>query len=568
MRKHKASFFVALIAIPIAALIIDTLLPYFLAQAIGQLSSGDHEALVEGLLIAGGVGLFGAIINTIGFQALMRQEAEVRADLSSETFKQLINKDLRFFVNSKVGALTSRYIDFLRSQVTILGLLVMRTLGFILSVGVGLVLLFTASWVVAVIVMLFIITLILQVRWGIRVRTPWRTARKETTGKIYGQVADSITNSLVVKAFAAEDRELSKVIDLNNQFRRAFRKDVGFAMYEGSARQALMIFIQIVSVSVAAYLVFSGQLAVAIAIFVLAYMQQLGSQIFKLGDILNGYEQALIEAAPMTEMLDKPLTVADVPEAAELAIINPSIRLENVSFVYDDGVEKVLDDININIPAGQKIGIVGHSGSGKTTITHLLLRFVDVTGGAIFIDGQDIRQVTQTSLRENIAYVPQEPMLFHRSLRENIAYGKTDATEEDIRLAASQASAIEFIDKLPKGLDTLVGERGVKLSGGQRQRVAIARAILKDAPILVLDEATSALDSESEKLIQQSLSGLMAGRTSIVIAHRLSTIAKLDRIVVISEGKIIEDGSHSELLAHKGVYARLWEHQSGGFIQT
>lgn len=568
MRKHKASFFVALIAIPIAALIIDTLLPYFLAQAIGQLSSGDHEALVEGLLIAGGVGLFGAIINTIGFQALMRQEAEVRADLSSETFKQLINKDLRFFVNSKVGALTSRYIDFLRSQVTILGLLVMRTLGFILSVGVGLVLLFTASWVVAVIVMLFIITLIVQVRWGIRVRTPWRTARKETTGKIYGQVADSITNSLVVKTFAAEDRELSKVIDLNNQFRRAFRKDVGFAMYEGSARQALMIFIQIVSVSVAAYLVFSGQLAVAIAIFVLAYMQQLGSQIFKLGDMLNGYEQALIEAAPMTEMLDKPLTVADVPEAAELAIINPSIRLENVSFVYDDGVEKVLDDININIPAGQKIGIVGHSGSGKTTITHLLLRFVDVTGGAIFIDGQDIRQVTQTSLRENIAYVPQEPMLFHRSLRENIAYGKTDAREEDIRLAASQASAIEFIDKLPKGLDTLVGERGVKLSGGQRQRVAIARAILKDAPILVLDEATSALDSESEKLIQQSLSGLMAGRTSIVIAHRLSTIAKLDRIVVISEGKIIEDGSHSELLAHKGVYARLWEHQSGGFIQT
>ncbi len=211
---------------------------------------------------------------------------------------------------------------------------------------------------------------------------------------------------------------------------------------------------------------------------------------------------------------------------------------------------------------------MGPSGSGKTTLTKLLLRFADVDKGSIKVDGTSISKVTQESLRKSIAYVPQEPMLFHRSLRENIAYGKPDATDDEIRQAAIQANAIDFIDKLPEGFDTIVGERGVKLSGGQRQRIAIARAILKDAPILVLDEATSALDSESEQLIQSALERLMKGRTSIVIAHRLSTIAKLDRIIVLEDGRITEDGAHTDLLKKKGgTYASLWNHQSGGFIE-
>ena len=197
----------------------------------------------------------------------------------------------------------------------------------------------------------------------------------------------------------------------------------------------------------------------------------------------------------------------------------------------------------------------------------MLLRFADINSGAILIDGQNIATATQESLRHHIAYVPQEPMLFHRSLRENIAYGKIDASDEAIIRAAKQANAWEFIEKLPEGLDTEVGERGVKLSGGQRQRIAIARAILKDAPILILDEATSALDSESEKLIQQAFTRLMKGRTSIVIAHRLSTIQKMDRIIVMDNGAITESGSHSDLLDHKGIYAKLWSHQSGGFIE-
>ena len=221
---------------------------------------------------------------------------------------------------------------------------------------------------------------------------------------------------------------------------------------------------------------------------------------------------------------------------------------------------------NLQIKSGEKIGLVGPSGGGKTTITRLLLRFMDIQGGAIMIDGQDIRDIKQQDLRRAIAYVPQEPLLFHRSIKENIRYGKPAASDDEIIAVAKKAFAHDFIKVLPDGYDTLVGERGVKLSGGQRQRVAIARAMLSNAPILVLDEATSALDSESERVIQKALWELMKGKTAVVIAHRLSTIQRMDRIVVLDEGKIIEQGSHKALLKQGGLYAKLWSHQSGGFI--
>lgn len=254
---------------------------------------------------------------------------------------------------------------------------------------------------------------------------------------------------------------------------------------------------------------------------------------------------------------------------SKLKVTNGKISMNKITFTHDEGQgDTLFHDFSLDIKPGEKIGLVGASGSGKTTLTKLLLRFADIDSGKITIDGQDISEVTQASLRAKIAYVPQEPLLFHRSVRENIAYGRPDATDAEIEEAAKKAGAYDFIIGLKDGFDTMVGERGTKLSGGQRQRVAIARAILKDAPILVLDEATSALDSESEALIQKSLETLMENRTSIVIAHRLSTIAKLDRIIVLKNGKIVEDGSHDELINKKrGVYAKLWARQSGGFIE-
>ena len=567
VKQYKLSFFTALLSIPAAELLISTLLPYFLALAIGGLTEGNGPAVQQHLIFAALFGVGGALLNLIGFQALTKHEASVRKGLTDTSFAALIRKDIDLFTNTKVGALTTRHIDFIRSHVTLQDLLIIRTLGFVLSMSIGLALLFATSPSVAGILLFLLVALVIQIRWSIKKRKPWRHERKEIIGKMHGHVADSITNYLVVKTFAGETRETETLEQYSSRFRTIFNKDIGFISREGSARVALMVIVQLIAVAYASWLVFHGQLAVATAIFVLAYLQRISTQLFSLGDILNGYDQALLDAQPLTEMLLKENSVSDLPSAQTTTDLSPSVTLDNVRFHYDDGKADVLHDVSLSILAGQKIGLVGHSGAGKSTIVSLLLRFADVTGGSIRIGDNDVRTITQQSLRQHISYVPQEPMLFHRSLRENIAYSRPDATDEEIVAAAKQANALEFIEQLPQGFDTLVGERGVKLSGGQRQRIAIARAILKDAPILILDEATSALDSESEKLIQDALARLMKGHTSIVIAHRLSTIAKLDRIIVLDKGRITEDGTHAELLKKKGTYAKLWNHQSGGFIE-
>lgn len=566
VRHHKRTFFTMLVAIPVGAAVIDSLLPYALSQAIGALST--HPGQLTNLLIwAAIIGLVGAVLNFIGFRAMMYHESHLLRRLREWTFESLILKDSSFFANQKIGAMTSRYIDFVRSYVTIQDLFIIRTLGFILTVGSGIFLLALQSWLVAAIIIGLIILLAIEIRWSAKTRAPWRHERKTLVSEIHGDVADALTNNMVVKSYAGEEREISHLNKKTKRFTKVFQKDIGFVMAEGSTRVLIMVIIQITAVAISAHLIKDGAMTLATAIFVLAYMQRIGSQMFTLSDIINGYDQAFLDAQPMTEMLLTENSVSDHPDAKTLVITSPSIVLDNISYHYPDGKQNVLDQISITIPAGQKVGLVGHSGAGKSTIVSLLLRFADTTHGSISISDSDIRDITQSSLRESIAYVPQEPMLFHRTLRENIAYGKPGATDSEIINAAKKANAWEFIQGLSHGLDTLVGERGIKLSGGQRQRIAIARAILKDSPILILDEATSALDSESEKLIQQSLTTLMQERTSIVIAHRLSTIARLDRIIVLDNGKIVEDGSHAELLEQKGIYAKLWNHQSGGFIE-
>ena len=567
VKNHKPTFFIALIAIPASALLLDTLLPYFLSLAIGGLTQQNEAILQSTLITAAIIGLAGVILNFVGFNSLVLNEANVRNELTNSIYKSILSKDVRFFVNEKVGALTSRYIDFVRSYNTLQDLLIIRTLGFVLSLGIGLTIVAFNSLLIAAVLLGLLIVLIIQVKLSLRIRQPYRQKRKKIIGEIHGRVSDGFSNSLIVKTFAREKSETDYVAHETKAFRDVYIKDFLILTTDGTIRLFMMTLTQLIAISICAMLVFKGELDISIAIFTITYLQRIGSQLFSLGEILNGYDQALLDASPMSDMLHKDNEVMDRPDARAVTLVSPTISLKNVSYRYQDSNADVLKGVNLEVTAGQKIGLVGLSGAGKTTITHLLLRFADVTEGSITIDGNDIRDITQESLRTHIAYVPQDPLLFHRTLRENIAYGKIGATDKEITTAATLAHASEFIDKLPNGLDTIVGERGVKLSGGQRQRIAIARAILKDAPILILDEATSALDSESEKLIQDSLKKLMEGRTSIVIAHRLSTIAKLDRIIVLSDGGIKEDGSHAELLRLNGLYAKLWAHQSGGFIE-
>ena len=310
-----------------------------------------------------------------------------------------------------------------------------------------------------------------------------------------------------------------------------------------------------------------GLVSVGVFTLIQFYFIDIGEKLWGITRVIRDLYQGYADSKEMVEILKLSHEIEDTKEAKPLPEkINGKIDFENVVFNFTNSRD-VLSHITIHIEPGEKIALVGPSGAGKSTFVRLLLRFYNLTSGSISIDGQDIKNSTLESLRKNISFVPQDPVLFHRSLKENIRYGKENATDEEVIEAAKLAHCHEFISEFPKGYDTLVGERGVKLSGGERQRVAIARAMLKNSPILVLDEATSSLDSHSEGLIQEALEVLMKGKTVIVIAHRLSTIRKMDRILVLRDGKIIEEGRHDELSQKEGsLYAELWKLQAGGFL--
>ncbi len=392
--------------------------------------------------------------------------------------------------------------------------------------------------------------------------------REASWARLSGHVADTLTNMDAVRAYASERREAAEHRRRVGDHRKLTLLTWDYHNLRIDTLVAPLSVVANVAGLALAVVVASrmGPAGVAAVVVTFAYYVQATKILFDFNQIYRQLERTLTEAAQFAELLLDPPTVLDPESPEPVAHAGAGVVLEDVRFTHAGDTSPLFEGLHLRIGDGERVGLVGRSGGGKTSIARLLLRLMDVDSGRILVGGQDITRLSQADLRGLIAYVPQDPVMFHRTIGENIAFGRPGATAAEIRAAAGAAHVTEFVEALPRGFDTLVGERGVKLSGGQRQRVAIARAILRDAPILLLDEATSALDSESEALIQGALWTMMEGRTAIAVAHRLSTVAGMDRLVVLDRGRVVEQGTHAELLAAGGGYAKLWQRQSGGFL--
>ena len=525
---------------------------------------GPYVALFVGANVAG------QVCSKLQDYTCARLEIRASYELARRSFDVLSNQSMTFHTNRYGGSLVSATQKYVGAYATLMDTFTYSLLPGAATVAMTIALLspFVPAYVVLLAVVLVIYVMVVLKLY--RKILPINAAASAAQNRLSGELSDSITNIMAVKTAGREAYEQEVFRRASEEVRQADSARMRRTVRTGAVTSTLIVLMMaLTAVFIAggnAWLGISG----GTLVMMFTYTNTLAVRLNMLSAMFQQINRALGDAHDLTVALDEPLLVADYPNAPELRVTAGRIDFEDVGFRYADADERdrVFDDFTLKIPAGQRVGLVGRSGSGKTTLTTLLLRLEDLTRGRILIDGQDIAHVTQTSLRRQIAYVAQEPMLFHRSIRENIAYGRPGASDAEVERAAREANAWEFIERLPDGLDTEVGERGVKLSGGQRQRVAIARAILMDAPILVLDEATSALDSESERLIQDALENLMRGRTAIVVAHRLSTVASLDRIVVLSHGAIVEDGAHEELVAADGEYASLWSRQTGSFLAS
>jgi len=565
----KARVVIAL-AFLFAAKLVAVATPLFYKAAVDKLT-GEGDVSAAWMLGMGAIGLtvaYGmARFLSVGFQQLrdavfakVAQRA-LRA-LALETFNHIHALSLRFHITRKTGGL-SRIMERGVKGVEFLLRFLLFNIGPLfleLAMVAGIFFVLFDAWYLAVVVA----TITLYVWFTFKV-TEWRVKiRKQMNDQdqdAHQKAIDSLLNFETVKYFGAERREAERYdVSMEGYEAAAIKTSQSLAFL--NAGQSFIITAGLVAVMVlAAFGVQNGALTVGDFVMVNAYMVQITMPLNFLGSVYREIRQALVDMAEMFELLEQPAEVTDKPGAPGLKVNGGHVEFDTVSFGYD-AARPILHGISVDVPAGQTVALVGPSGSGKSTIGRLLFRFYDVGDGAIRIDGQDLRDVTQQSVHDAIGVVPQDTVLFNDTIRYNIAYGRADANFAEIEAAAKAAKIHDFIMSLPDGYDTTVGERGLKLSGGEKQRVGIARTILKNPPILLLDEATSALDTETERDIQESLKAMGEGRTVITIAHRLSTIADADRIVVLENGVVTEEGTHEDLLDRGGKYAAMWVRQA------
>ncbi len=545
--------------------------PLYLSKFIDLLAvSTPSSDAVKGLLWIlasfAGITLIGWAARRAQAFSIALLESRAMANLSNTAFDYLIRHSHDFFISNFVGTLSRRVNRYSRAFEQVFDSVILNFFPtFLFAVGVIVILYQKNAYIGLGLLGWTLFSVCLQF-WLAGMVQPYRLKRSAEDSKVTGTLSDSISNHASVTLFANERHESTTFAEAIDRWRIATFRSWNIDQWVWSWQS---LFAVIVEVGILAGSVFAwqaGYLTVGDFVLIQVYIIGLIDRLWGIGHNMRRLYEAFADASEMIDIFNTPHGIADAASAKPLSVSKGSVSFDTVSFWFDP-LRPVLKELNLSIAGGEKVALVGPSGAGKSTITKLLLRLYDANSGSVRIDDQDIREVTQESLRTTVSFVPQEPTLFHRSLRENICYGKPAATEDEIMEAAKKAHCHEFISILPDGYDTHVGERGVKLSGGERQRVAIARAILKNAPILVLDEATSSLDSESEALIQDALRTLMEGKTVIVIAHRLSTIMRMDRIMVIEGGAIAASGTHNDLLNQEGgLYQKLWNIQAGGFL--
>ncbi|MBS7706099.1 ABC transporter ATP-binding protein [Chelatococcus asaccharovorans] len=560
----------AIILFGILATAAEVLTPYFAGRLVDAIARGSFDSQTTinaawtdfSTLLA--LSLGAVILRQFVMMNIVKLTLRIMGDMATETFARVQRLSTDWYANSFAGSTVRKIsrgmgaLDLLSDTVLIALLSSAVTL-------VGATLLLGSIWPVMGLVIGFgsLVFIVVTCATAVGYVFPAAALSNAWDTKLGGALADAVTCNAVVKAFGAERREETKLARVISKWRdrtaRTWNRSVTNLWLQG----LMMVSMQAAMLASALVLWQRGAASPGDITFVLTLFFIVQGHLRDVGMHIHHLQRSVNEMEEMVKLHEVPIGVADRPGARPADITRGEIVFDHVTFRYGTHPTPLYRDFSIRVKAGEKVGLVGHSGSGKTTFARLVQRLYDVTGGAVLIDGQNIADLQQASLRRRIAIVQQEPILFHRSLAENIAYARPDATREEIIAAAKQASAHGFITKLPKGYETQVGERGVKLSGGERQRVALARAFLADAPILILDEATSSLDSESEALIQQAMEKLMVGRTTIVIAHRLSTVQSLDRLLVFDVGRVVEEGSHAALIRRPdGLYRRLFERQA------
>lgn len=543
-----------------------------MAQITTSLASGNSDAAKKYTLYFFIAYVGASLVGTVGDLLSTHAENQQYGRLMMTFYQKLVGKDISFYRDNQTGYLASIFRQHLDGAIFLIRFFRGEALSTFVSLLVPPIVLFVASPRVGLIAILVVLTQFMYVVWSSAKATKYRQISHDIYRKVTGEVSDVITNIIAFKAGGVEDQTRDKMADLMEQETSAFEM----------RRRANTLFdlprniITACGVTAAIYLIISNAsglnpTSLGLMVLTLTYMFQIVRNVSVLPELITQHDDLITKIYPTLKYLSHAHEeIRDPLHPKEFLVKDGSIDISHVSFSYPSRSSQgtkipVFTNLTIKIKGGEQIGIVGLSGAGKSTLANLLLRFDEIDNGSIKIDGMNIQEITQSALRKQIAYVPQEPLLFHRSIKENIAYYNHTETDAEIIRAAKAAHAHEFIEKLPDGYETIVGERGIKLSGGQKQRVAIARAILKKTPIMIFDEATSALDSESEQIIQRALPEILGNQTAIVVAHRLSTVAGLHRIIVMHEGEIVESGSHKELVALKGRYYSLWQKQTAEF---